>query len=99
MGGGDCEESVFKQEGTELLAQVYGGDEAVEMNARTGCICCPLASKDMALEYLVGLPDWSYLKPLLKLRSLYEWGRQHENRHQKVGEKKKNGSYSSSTSY
>lgn len=81
---------------TELLAEVYGGDEAAEMNARTGCICCPLASKDMALEYLVALPQWSYLKPLLKLRSLYEWAREFQNRHQKVGEKKKDGSYSSS---
>lgn len=80
---------------TELLATVYGGDDAVEMNARTGCICCPLASKDMALEYLVSLPDWNYLKPLLKLRSLYEWAREFQNRHQKVGEKKKDGSYSS----
>lgn len=49
----------------------------------------------MALEYLITLPQWSYLKPLLKLRSLYSWARQHENRHQKVGEKKKDGSYSS----
>lgn len=80
---------------TGLLAEVYGGDEAVEMNARTGCICCPLASKDMALEYLVALPQWAYLKPLLKLRSLYEWAREFQNRHQKVGEKKKDGSYSS----
>ena len=80
---------------TELLATVYGGDEAVEMNARTGCICCPLASKDMALEYLVELPQWAYLKPLLTIRSLYSWARQHENRHQKVGEKKKDGSFSS----
>jgi DNA sulfur modification protein DndC len=81
---------------TELLAMVYGGDEAVEMNARTGCICCPLASKDTALEYLVSLPDWSYLKPLLKLRSLYEWAREYQNRLQKVGEKKKDGFYTSS---
>jgi DNA sulfur modification protein DndC len=80
---------------TELLATVYGGDEAVEMNARTGCICCPLASKDTALEYLVGLPDGRYLKPLLKLRSLYEWAREFQNRLQKVGEKKKDGSYTS----
>jgi DNA sulfur modification protein DndC len=80
---------------TELLATVYGGDEAIEMNARTGCICCPLASKDMALEYLITIPAWEYLKPLLKLRSLYSWARQHENRHQKVGEKNKDGNYSS----
>src|SRR5690606_19807180 len=27
---------------TQLLADAYGGDEAEEINARTGCIGCPL---------------------------------------------------------
>ncbi len=73
---------------TEILAQVYGGDEAVEKNARTGCIGCPLASRDMALESLVELPEWEYLKPLLKLRLIWTEARDFRNRHQKVGEKK-----------
>jgi DNA sulfur modification protein DndC len=79
---------------TELLAEVYGGDEAVEMNARTGCVGCPVASRDLALEYLVKLPQWNYLSPLLELRSIWHEARQFENRHQKVGEKKKNGDFS-----
>lgn len=81
---------------TEILAIVYGGDEAVEKNARTGCIGCPLASRDMALEYLVELQKWEYLKPLLKLRGIWAEARDFRNRHQKVGEKKKDGSFSSS---
>jgi DNA sulfur modification protein DndC len=80
---------------TEILAEVYGGDEATELNARTGCIGCPLATKDTAVEYLVKLPQWFYLEPLLKIRGLWEWARRFENRHQKVGEKNKDGSFSS----
>ncbi|MDJ0651284.1 MAG: hypothetical protein QNJ60_21535 [Xenococcaceae cyanobacterium MO_188.B19] len=81
---------------TELLAEVYGGDEAVEINARTGCVGCPVASRDMALEYLVKQSQWKYLKPLLELRSIWREARNFENRLQKVGEKKKDGSYSKS---
>ena len=81
---------------TELLATVYGGDEAIEKNARTGCICCPLASKDLALESLSQMSEWSYLKPLLEMRSLYQWARKFENRLQKVGERKKDGSFTKS---
>ena len=33
---------------TRLVAEVYGGDEAEELNARTGCVGCPLAEKDTA---------------------------------------------------
>jgi DNA sulfur modification protein DndC len=60
---------------TRLLAQAYGGrdgDEAAEIGARTGCVGCPLASRDGALEALVALPAWSYLSPLLELRALWE---------------------------
>src|SRR4030042_3445116 len=42
-------------------AEVYGGEEAQEMNARTGCIGCPLTEKDTALDYVIGLPHWEYL--------------------------------------
>ena len=83
---------------TEILAQVYGGDEATEMNARTGCIGCPLATKDMALDHLIEQPDWTYLAPLKRLRPLWEWARRFDNRLQKVGETKKDGSYSSNPS-
>lgn len=57
---------------TADIAWAYGGDEAQEINARTGCICCPLASKDSALLAVIRQPQWAYLAPLLRLRSLYE---------------------------
>jgi DNA sulfur modification protein DndC len=43
---------------TAMLADAYGGDEAEEVNARTGCIGCPLASKDLALDAVVTMPGW-----------------------------------------
>ena len=56
---------------TKMLADAYGGDEAEEVNARTGCICCPLASQDTALDAIIALPQWSHLAPLKRLRDLY----------------------------
>jgi len=56
---------------TAPLADAYGGDEAEEINARTGCICCPLASQDKALDTILAMPRWAYLAPLKRLRSIY----------------------------
>lgn len=56
---------------TELLAEAYGGDEAEENHARTGCVGCPLATKDTALDSLLRRPSWAYLAPLKELRALY----------------------------
>jgi len=57
---------------TKMVAEAYGGEEAEEKNARTGCMGCPVASKDVALENLVARPNWSYLRPLLRLRPMFE---------------------------
>jgi len=57
---------------TKMLAEAYGGDEAEEINARTGCMGCPVASQDKALETVVLRPDWRYLSPLLRLRNVFE---------------------------
>lgn len=57
---------------TRLVAEVYGGDEAEEVNARTGCVGCNLASKDVALDLVLQLPQWKYLTPLKRLRPLYQ---------------------------
>lgn len=57
---------------TAPIADAYGGDEAEEINARTGCICCPVASKDKALNTIIDNPAWSYLSPLLELREVYK---------------------------
>ena len=56
---------------TAMIADAYGGDEAEEVNARTGCMGCPLASKDLALMAVVAMPGWEHLAPLLGLRPIY----------------------------
>ena len=77
---------------TTILADAYGGDEAEEKNARTGCIGCPLASKDKALDLVVELPQWKYLQPLKYLKPLYREMKLPQYRHRKEGgQKRKDG--------
>ncbi len=78
---------------TTQVAEAYGGGElADEIGARTGCIGCPLASKDTALDAVIKQPDWAYLAPLKRLRPIYEQMRLFSNRLQKDGtETKKDG--------
>lgn len=68
-----------------ILADAYGGDDATEINARTGCIGCPLAERDTALEVIVTMPGWSHLRPLLELKPLYRWMRKPAQRLRKSG--------------
>lgn len=78
---------------TRILADAYGGDDATEVNARTGCIACPLASEDMALVVIVRTKGWRHLRPLLELRAIYRWLREPAQRLRKSGaEKLKDGS-------
>lgn len=81
---------------TQLVAEAYGGDEAEEINARTGCVGCNLASKDVALDTVLKLPQWSYLAPLKRLRPLYQEMMKPRYRIRKEGERKKDGSLSKS---
>jgi DNA sulfur modification protein DndC len=82
---------------TAILADAYGGDDATEIEARTGCIACPLASEDVALKTIVAMPHWAYLSPLLRLRPLYRSLRLMENRLRKAEpEVLKDGSLSKS---
>ena len=76
---------------TAILADAYGGDEAEEINARTGCTGCPLASKDKALVSIIELPHWSYLSPLLNLRVIYREMKKKQYRLRKDGERNKDG--------
>lgn len=79
---------------TDAIAKVYGQDTAEgeePMNARTGCIGCPLVQKDAALDRVVAQPEWSYLAPLQKLRPLYWEIKKPQYRHRKHGEVKKDG--------
>ncbi len=80
---------------TALVAEVYGGEEAEEINARTGCIGCPLATKDQALDNLIKMPQWAYLAPLKQLRPLYVELRAFKHRKQKDGERNADGKLSS----
>lgn len=77
---------------TAALADAYGGDEAEEVNARTGCVCCPLASRDTAIDAVVRAPHWGYLAPLKKIRGVYLEMRLPRNRLRKPGgERRKDG--------
>jgi DNA sulfur modification protein DndC len=80
---------------TDAIAKVYGQDTAEgeePINARTGCIGCPLVTKDAALDRVVAQPEWAYLAPLQKLRPLYWEIKKPQYRHRKHGEVKKDGS-------
>ena len=80
------------------IAEVYGHDpqddlgETESINARTGCIGCPLVQEDAALERVLANPKWTYLAPLRQLRPLYWEVKKPQYRLRKHGEVKKDGS-------
>lgn len=67
------------------VARIYGGDEAEELNARTGCVGCNVAQKETALDYILTLPEWRYLAPLKHLKPLYREMASPQFRHRKPG--------------
>ncbi|WP_204377415.1 phosphoadenosine phosphosulfate reductase family protein [Aquitalea magnusonii] len=78
---------------TRMIADAYGGDEAEEVNARTGCIGCPLAQEDKALDTILLNPRWQYLAPLKGLKLLWRELREPQHRLRKPGlERLKDGS-------
>lgn len=79
------------------VADAYGGDEAEEINARTGCAGCPLASKDLALDTILRAPQWSYLAPLKGLKPLYRELREPKYRLKKTGFTETDGTIEIST--
>lgn len=70
---------------TALVAEAYGQDEALEINARTGCTGCNLASRDTALEVILENPKWHYMQPLMRLRPIYQEMVRPKYRHRKAG--------------
>jgi DNA sulfur modification protein DndC len=77
---------------TAAVAEAYGGEDAEEINARTGCVGCNLASRDVALDTILKNPNWAYLAPLKKLRPLYAELKHAGNRLRKDGtERRKDG--------
>ncbi len=78
---------------TAAIADAYGGDEAEEINARTGCIGCPLAQEEKALETVLAIPHWAYLAPLRAIKPLWRELREPQHRLRKPGlERLKDGS-------
>lgn len=77
---------------TSLLADAYGGDEAEEINARTGCLGCPLVEKDKSLDTILKIEKWKYLAPLKNLKVIYREMRKPIHRLRKAGgQKNKDG--------
>lgn len=76
---------------TQAIADAYiaAGDD--DRDARTGCVGCNLASRDIALERVIARPEWDYLAPLTHLRPLYAELTLKTNRLRKDGETKKDG--------
>lgn len=70
---------------TTMIADAYGGDEAEEINARTGCMGCPLTDKDTALDNLLKQDNYKYLAPLKRLRPIWRVLRLPKNRLRKTG--------------
>ena len=78
---------------TAMIADAYGGDEAEEINARTGCTGCPLAAEDTALNTILLNPQWAYLRPLTGIKPLWRELREPKHRIKKAGlERLKDGS-------
>lgn len=70
---------------TTAIADAYGGEEAEEINARTGCVGCPLAQEEKALDTVLTSPRWAYLEPLKGLKPLYRELREPRHRLRKAG--------------
>jgi DNA sulfur modification protein DndC len=70
---------------TAAIAEAYGGDEAEEINARTGCTGCPLVDSDMALDNILLSPQWAYLAPLKRIKPLWRELRLPKHRLRKAG--------------
>ncbi|TJZ73781.1 phosphoadenosine phosphosulfate reductase domain-containing protein [Chitiniphilus eburneus] len=86
-------QSQFGDWSTAAIADAYGGDEAEEINARTGCTGCSLTETDTALDNILLQPRWSYLAPLKGLKPLWRELREPQYRLRKAGaERLKDGS-------
>lgn len=79
---------------TRMVADAYGGDEAEEVNARTGCIACPLAQEDKALKTVQAMPQWDHLEPLMRLKSIYRELREPKHRIRHIAELNSKGELS-----
>jgi DNA sulfur modification protein DndC len=71
------------------VADVYGEEEV-----RTGCVGCPLASRDVALERVIRRSEWAQLTPLLELKPLWRELKQARWRKRKIDpERRQDGAW------
>jgi DNA sulfur modification protein DndC len=70
---------------TATIVDAYGGDEAEEVNARTGCIGRPLVDTDMALDTILLNPQWTYLAPLKGIKARWRELREPQHRLRRTG--------------
>lgn len=83
---------------THRVLEAYGAGigDSEPLEARTGCIACPVAGNgDPVLVKYTKMPGWEYLAPLLKLRDLYIELSSRKHRLKKSGERNKDGRLSS----
>jgi DNA sulfur modification protein DndC len=83
---------------THRVLEAYGAGvgDSEPLEARTGCIACPVAGNgDPVLVKTTRLPGWEYLRPLLRLRDLYNELSRPKYRLKKSGERNKDGKLSS----
>lgn len=83
---------------THRVLEAYGAGigDSEPLEARTGCIACPVAGNgDPVLVKSTRMPGWEYLRPLLRLRDLYIELSKQKHRLKKNGERNKDGKLSS----
>lgn len=83
---------------THRVLEAYGAGigDSEPLEARTGCIACPVAGNgDPVLVKSSRMPGWEYLRPLLRLRDLYIELSKQKHRLKKNGERNKDGRLSS----
>lgn len=83
---------------THRVLEAYGAGigDSEPLEARTGCIACPVAGNgDPVLVKMTRMPGWEYLRPLLRLRDLYIELSKSKHRLKKNGERNKDGKLSS----
>jgi DNA sulfur modification protein DndC len=79
---------------TRDISEAYGADEEgsdYEIAARTGCVGCNLASRDVALDRLLRNQRWAYLAPFKGLKPLYAELTKPHNRLRKHYEERQDG--------
>lgn len=76
---------------TREIEDVYKADDFFDI--RTGCIGCNLVKTDWALKTLIRNPQWEHLRPLMRLKGVYEEMAQRKHRVRYKPTPRKDGTY------